>query len=104
MTGRIVKTEVGTVYEGSATRIFQAAVVKTGLKLAQKGLRVNAHITPTMLMAKAAEITGKKYKRRDYVKAIDDLDAWIKEAAKSLDSAPDPIVIPIEIPYKLDME
>jgi serine protease inhibitor len=62
------------------TEIYRAAVIKHALNLWNKHkLRVNSAYTPRAMMKAASQITGVKFKTRDYPAAIAALDAWIKE-------------------------
>ena len=57
---------------------YRAVVIKSGLKLYRDtGMRPNRAYTPTAMMRVASEITGKKFKARDYTGAIEALEAWL---------------------------
>lgn len=57
--------------------IYRATVCAQGLKLyAETGMRLNRAFTPAAMMKVAAEITGRKFKARDYQGAADALKAW----------------------------
>lgn len=74
---------VATVITGTGIDVYRAAVMKTGLKMYRDtGMRPNRAYTPSAMMKAAAEITGKKFKPRDYTAAIDALQAWIDAAPK----------------------
>lgn len=59
---------------------FTAIVLRQAIAFyAKTGMKVNAAYTPTAMLAKAGEITGKKFKRGQFQEAIDALTAWIDE-------------------------
>lgn len=60
-----------------AVAIYRATVIESALRLyAKTGMRVNRAYTPAAMMRVAAEITGRKFKARDYLGAADALRAW----------------------------
>jgi hypothetical protein len=59
--------------------IYQALVVKQGLKACKIGMRVNRAYTPTNLMAMVYKITGTKFKLKQYDEAIAAVDAWVEQ-------------------------
>ena len=67
------------VFSGTAgVNTFIAISLKSGLRLyAKTGIKPNSAWTPTAMLRKASEITGKAYKRGQYVEAAADLDAWL---------------------------
>jgi hypothetical protein len=66
----------------AAVAIYRATVIESALRLyAKSGLRVNRAYTPAAMMRVAAEITGKKFKARDYLGAADALRAWRTDPA-----------------------
>lgn len=73
-----------TTFSGpAAVSVYQAAVVKSALKLyAKTGMKANRAYTPKNMMATASAITGKKFKARDYEGAIKALEEWIEAAPK----------------------
>lgn len=56
-----------------------AIAARAGLRAIKLGARLNSAYTPARCMARAAEITGKRFKARDYDGAIAALDAWLEE-------------------------
>lgn len=60
-----------------ATRLFQAKVIRQGLKACKIGMRLTRNATPSHLFKMTGEFTGKTYKRGQYDQAIADLDLWI---------------------------
>lgn len=60
-----------------ATRLFQAASIKTALGLLARGIQPTRGYTLTKGLAAATAITGKQYKRTEVEQARADLDAWI---------------------------
>jgi hypothetical protein len=68
-----------TVFTGSGVTVYQALVVKQGLKACKLGLRLNRAYTPKRLMDMAAKITGAKLKPRDYDGAVAALESWVDQ-------------------------
>lgn len=61
-------------------RVYQAMVIKAGLKLYHNHkIMPNRDYTPAAMMAMATLITNKKFKPRDYSGAIKELERWIEE-------------------------
>lgn len=72
----------GFTLTGKAIDIYQAATVRSALKMhiATGGrMRLSRNANPTHLMKLAAQITGRKFKARDYATAMTALDQWITE-------------------------
>lgn len=67
------------VFSGEAgVNTFVAVSLKSGLKLfARTGMKPNRLWSPKNMMAKASEITGKKFKARDYDGAAAALEEWL---------------------------
>lgn len=60
-------------------RTYQALAIRAGLRLyAKTGMKPNSAWTPTRMLKTAASITGKEYKRGEYIKAADDLLALVE--------------------------
>lgn len=58
---------------------YTAVLLKHGIKLyARSGLIPNRNWTITKMMARAAQITGKQFKKRDYAAAVDALEEFLK--------------------------
>jgi hypothetical protein len=73
----------GIVATGTGVNLFVAVSLKHGLSLyAKTGMKPNRMWTPKAMMAKASEITGKKFKARDYQGAIAALQAHIDASPK----------------------
>ncbi len=70
-----------TTFSGpNGVNTFVAISLKSGISLYSKtGMKPNRMWTPSRMLAKASEITGKVYKRGDYDKAVADLATWIGE-------------------------
>ena len=83
MRNSIEGTPGGVVFAGpKATEVFRASAVGSALRLyAKTGIKVNRAYTPAAMMAVAAEITGKKFKARDYAGAAAELKAWAEAQA-----------------------
>ena len=83
MRAQTMKSEVrigptGASFNGpDGTRLFQAITIRSALKLHKAGLRVNRHITTTMLFKFASSYTHKLYKRGEFDRAMQDLTVWI---------------------------
>lgn len=73
----------GTSFNGrEAVEVYRATVIAHGLRLyARTGIRPNRAYTPTNMMAAAAQITGQKFGRRDYMGAYEALMKWAKAQA-----------------------
>lgn len=57
---------------------YQAIALRQGLKLyAACGIKPNRTWTPTNMLRAAGQITGKSYKRGEYLRAAEDLATWI---------------------------
>lgn len=66
-----------------AVDYYLVCVLASGLKLFKDtGIRPNRAWTPGRMMAKAGEITGKKFKARDYQGALEALEEKKKEMRK----------------------
>lgn len=78
----ITHHESGATLTGNAIQIYRALAVATGLEWKAKGMRLllTRTATPGNLMAIASEITGKKFKARDYAGAAVAVRQWITEA------------------------
>jgi len=60
-----------------AVAFYRATVIAGGLRLYAKiGMQPNRAYTPRAMMRAASEITGKKFKARDYLGAADALKVW----------------------------
>jgi len=59
-------------------RRFEAVMLRGHLKMLDAGMK-NSRLSGTKILAKATEITGKKYKRGQYKAAIADLNTIIEE-------------------------
>lgn len=82
MSDYIERTAGGQSFTGSDVQIFRAAAIASALRLyADTGMRVNRAYTPRAMMTAAAEITGRKFKARDYAGAAAALLECV-EAAK----------------------
>jgi hypothetical protein len=63
-------------FGGTGVDVFRAAVIASGLSLyAKTGMRPNRAYTPTAMIRAAGEMTGRKYKAREYDRASEDLSA-----------------------------
>lgn len=66
-----------TLLEGDAIEFFRAASLKGALKLyAKTGMIPTRGVTITRMLAMAGDITKKKYRRGEAMKAHDDLKVW----------------------------
>ena len=68
-----------------AVELFRAMTLRNALGMYQKtGMKPNRAWTPTAMLNLAGHIGGKKYKRRAYQEAIDDLTVWIETMRSAL--------------------
>lgn len=68
-----------TTFTGqSGVDTFVAISLKAGIKLyACTGIKPNRMWTATAMLAKATAITGVKFKRGEFFKAVEELEKWI---------------------------
>ena len=68
-----------TIFTGTdGVKTYRAAVLKSGLAMYAKcGMKPNRAWTPSAMLRAAGEITGKKYRRGEYQRAVSDLGAWL---------------------------
>jgi hypothetical protein len=57
---------------------FNAVLLRGHLKMLAAGMK-NSQLSGTKILAKASELTGRKYKRGQYTNAITDLNNLIEE-------------------------
>lgn len=69
--------EQATVITGEGISRYQLLVVKQGLKACKIGLRVNRAYTPANLRRVTEQLTGKKFKARDYDGMIAAIEALL---------------------------
>lgn len=94
MKSEIVLSAAGTMFSGpDAIHLFQAITLRSALKMAKAGIRINRHTKTTDLLKMAKLYTGKTYKRGQFDQARDDLKIWI-------DTMRSAIPITIEEGYK----
>ena len=68
----------GTMFCGpDAIRLYRAVAVRSALKLAKAGIKINRYTTTTDLFKIATEYSGKAYKRGQYDQAMADVTIWI---------------------------
>lgn len=82
-----IKTGVGgTAFVGpDGVALYRAKTIESGLRLyAKTGLKPNRAWTPSAMLKAATGITGKPYKRGQYVKAADDIKLWADTMATAL--------------------
>ncbi|MFY8164592.1 MAG: hypothetical protein ACOVKC_10190 [Brevundimonas sp.] len=72
-----------TTFSGErGVNIYRATVIASALRLyAKTKMQMNRAYTPTAMLRAAADITGKTFKRGQYVEAADALKAWADEQA-----------------------
>ena len=59
---------------------FTAIVLRQAISFyAKTGMKVNRAYTPSAMLAKAGQITGKKFKRGQYQEAVEALTVWLEE-------------------------
>lgn len=67
--------------------LYRALAIKHALKLyAHTGIKVNRAYTPRAMMRAVEEITGKKFRVRDYLIAVKELEVWIEQNKYRLDA------------------
>ena len=68
-----------------ATELFRAKAIKAAISLHGKtGMIPTRGVTITKLFAMAQGYTGKKYKRGEHDRAVNDLAVWINTMASAL--------------------
>ena len=74
----ITQKEGTTVYTGAHITMFQAMVLRTGLQMyARTKIQPNALYTPANMLDAAGRITGRRYRRGQYMEAANDLSVFI---------------------------
>lgn len=68
-----------TTFTGrDGVQTFVAITLKHGLILYHRtGMKPNRNWTPTAMLREASRITGKKFKRGEYIRAATCLQTWI---------------------------
>lgn len=86
-----VRENGGASFTGpEAVDVYRATVIAHGLKLyAKTGMRPNRMYTPKNMMAAAAQMTGQKFKARDYLKAAESLLALAHSKAVVINAEDD---------------
>ena len=86
MESEIIRSEGGTAFVGpDAIALYRATAIRSGLKMYAKcGMRPNRAWTPTAMLKAAGEITGKTYKRGQYLSAAADLEIWANTMSAAL--------------------
>jgi len=83
MSDYLERTNGGQSFTGSDVNIFRAIAIASALRFyAKTGMKVNRAYTPRNMLNAAAEMTGRKFKARDYIGAADALEA-LADAAKA---------------------
>ena len=77
------------VFSGKAgVDTYVAVTLKSAIRLyAKTGMKVNRAYTPTAMLAKAGEITGKKFKRGQFAEAVNELEIWLAKNGRASDPA-----------------
>ena len=67
-----------------AVEVYAATATASGLRFyAKTGMKINRAYTPTAMLKRASQITGKTFKRGQYELAAAELKAWAeREAAR----------------------
>ena len=74
-----------TVYGPDGIAFFRAAVIASALKLYGKtGIKANRAYTPAAMMKAAEQITGKRFKARDYRGAAEAVQLWAQTMKDAL--------------------
>jgi hypothetical protein len=76
----------GITFSGQdAVRLYAATSLRGAIKLHQKcGMIPTRGVTITRMLQAASQYSGKKYKRGEHQKAIDDLTVWIETMKAAL--------------------
>jgi hypothetical protein len=78
MNSYIESTPGGTSFVGpKAVELYRAIVIASALRLyAQHRIKANRAYTPSAMLLAATAITGKVFRRGQYLEAAAALDAW----------------------------
>lgn len=76
----------GVTFDGpDAVSFVRAAALASSLKLYAKAKIIPTRgVTVTKMLAMASDLTGKKYKRGDALKAAEDVTLWAREMKAAL--------------------
>lgn len=73
--GTVEEGEGCIIYTGNAVNLVAMRTLASALRAYGKyKLRMSRHLTPTTMLKRATEVTGKKYKRGEYLRAAADVD------------------------------
>lgn len=79
MSDYLSRTHGGQSFQGSDVNIFRGAVIASALRLyAKTGMKANRAYTPSAMLKAAEEITGRKFKRGQYLEAADAITAEVE--------------------------
>lgn len=68
-----------------AVQVYRALAIASALRLyARTDMKANRAYTPSAMLAAAAQITGRAFKRGQYLEAADALKSWADNAASQL--------------------
>lgn len=85
---RIETSPSGTLFAGpKAVDLYRVTLVKQAIEMHLKfggRMQITRGFTITKALKMASEYTGKKYKRTEHQRAIDDLKALMGERAKAI--------------------
>ena len=82
---KIVAGAGGTTFAGpDAVALFQAAALKTGIRLLSKGICPRRGWTMTKALRSATVYTGQTYRRTEHERACCDLKVWIETMRSAL--------------------
>lgn len=86
-----IRENGGASFSGpDAVNVYAATVLASALKMyARSGMKASRFHTPKNMLAKASELTGKKYKGRDYLAVAEDLLAWAHSKAVTIHAEDD---------------
>lgn len=74
----------------AAVSVFRAIVLANGLRMyGRTGIKPNRMWSPSRMINAAEEITGKKFKKRDYEGAANAVDEWIKQVRPTIPETTD---------------
>jgi len=83
------------IYGPDGIAFYRAAAIASALRFyAKTGMKINRAYTPTNMFAAATEITGKTFKRGQYLEAAEALTAWAQTMKAALPKTVDGKVVP----------
>ena len=79
MQNAIEKKDGFVIFTGHGVAVFQALAIKNALQFyAKHKMPINRAYTPARMLRTASSMTGRQYKRGEYLKAAEDLQALVE--------------------------